>query len=189
MDRSEFSFRESKLFPIQIRVSSILALVLFFLLGSSACCLILHRGLFDIESIISLRSDIFTGSIGFIHTFLTLSWMQIVVLFLGTSWAGFLLIPGLVCFRGFSLTAMYALIFPVVWKSNFCIFFLISSLLTVVSLILLAEECMGSSWTLRSTIFGIPRNRLPVISSRRILCSAVLLIIAAVIRQSMISFS
>lgn len=185
MDRADFFPNEH---AIHSHISSIVPLVTAFILGSSICCFCFHYKIFDNDSINSFQTENFTGSIGFTYTLLRISWMYFAVLLLSTSWIGFWGILLFVCFKGFSLSALYIFLLPVLQSDVFSFLLHISSLLTVISLIILSEECMNRSKTLYSIVFELPNYRSPLVSSRRIFPSFLLLTAAVGIRHLMISF-
>ena len=171
------------------QIRYLLVLVAAYLMGVSLCVFALYS-----EVQVSGGSAVFDtvsqpASRHIPLAFLMLGWSHFLTLIFGSSRFGFCLIPCLSLVRGFCLAALNCvLVIEFERFQNEAYLLLVSSFFSVVSFILLAEECMGSSYALQCVARGISKNRLPLISTRVIISSAALLIMAALTRQLMISF-
>ena len=160
-----------------------------FVIGIVCCCWICSGTPVKEDFLSCFHSSLQNGPGDFTDTVLFLGLYFFLVFLFGTSRFGFLFIPVLLLVRGFALSACAVCLLvlsELTWRFFLCS--LMPSLLSSVAIFILAKECMDSSLSLYCVSNYMPCERTPRILFYPVFVSSVLLIVAAGIRQLMISF-
>jgi len=134
----------------------------------------------------SFSPAVFSGSADFLWLFWAGSWLDLVVVFLGSSLIGFLLLPVVFLVRGFLVSRGVSLLIgsgisPLLAGGLIGL----PALFSLTALFFIAEEAFDASLSLYRLGKGLP-TRYQFISPERLICSAWLLFASAAVRQFLI---
>ena len=170
MDNIEFDF------PCY-SVRYFLSVVAFFLLGSAASCWMVYRSDSNVFSWSNIAFLYENRGYGF--TLLSICWLPLLLICTGPSIQGRFIRLSLATIRGFMLTSMTCLIqIGIGWEWNVIGYCFLPALFSTIAFFIISLNCENRSGTLQ---------KLAYISHLGILVSVILLLLAAGIRQLMIS--